>query len=167
MMPPREGPPMERRGSRLSRRGFVVGAAGLGVLAGCGRLPWQAQGPARVPRIGAVFFYVSASAPEAEAFRQGLRDYGYVEGQNVVSEWQALPIAAQALGVRLLSLEVRDSQREDIEQAFATAAREGASALIALNNIIDPGWEQIAELALQQRLPTMFPNELRMGRNGL
>jgi hypothetical protein len=29
---------MERRGSRLSRRAFVLGAAGLGLLAGDGRL---------------------------------------------------------------------------------------------------------------------------------
>ena len=38
----------------LSRRQFVLGAgaAGLGLLAGCGRLPWQAQPPAKVPRIG-------------------------------------------------------------------------------------------------------------------
>jgi hypothetical protein len=32
---------MERRGSRLSRRAFVTGTAGLGLLAGCGRLPGQ------------------------------------------------------------------------------------------------------------------------------
>ena len=42
---------MERHGSRLSRREFVVGAAGLGLLAGCGRLPWQGQ-PPTVPRVG-------------------------------------------------------------------------------------------------------------------
>jgi hypothetical protein len=41
MMPPEEGPPMERYGSRLSRRAFVVGAGGLGLVAGCGRLLWQ------------------------------------------------------------------------------------------------------------------------------
>jgi hypothetical protein len=36
---------MESRGSRLSRRHIVVGAGGLGLglLAGCGRLPWQTQ----------------------------------------------------------------------------------------------------------------------------
>jgi ABC transporter substrate binding protein len=41
---------MERRRSCLSRREFVVGAAGLGLVAGCGRLPGQAQ--ARIPRLG-------------------------------------------------------------------------------------------------------------------
>jgi len=37
-----------------SRRQFVrgVGVAGLGLVAGCGRLPWQAQPPAKVARPG-------------------------------------------------------------------------------------------------------------------
>jgi hypothetical protein len=39
MMPPREGPAMDRRGSWLSRRAFVLGAGGVAgttLLAGCG-----------------------------------------------------------------------------------------------------------------------------------
>lgn len=36
---------MERRGRRLSRRQVLlgVGVAGLGLVVGCGRLPWQAR----------------------------------------------------------------------------------------------------------------------------
>jgi putative ABC transport system substrate-binding protein len=64
-----------------------AGAAGLGLLAGCGRLPWQAP-PPRVPRIG----FLSGSSQElqlgAEPFLQGLHDYGYVEGQNLTIEWR-------------------------------------------------------------------------------
>src|SRR4051812_42004205 len=47
MMPPREGPPMERHRDRLSRRQFVVGAgaSSAALLAGCGRWPGQAQAP--------------------------------------------------------------------------------------------------------------------------
>jgi putative ABC transport system substrate-binding protein len=77
---------MERREEWLSRRQFVlgVGAAGLGVLAGCGRLPWQA--PARVPRIG-FLMPISRDAPiqakVADAFVRGLRDLGYQDGQNI------------------------------------------------------------------------------------
>src|SRR5437868_2928133 len=33
---------MDGRTSRSSRQQFLLGAAGLGLLAGCGRLPWQA-----------------------------------------------------------------------------------------------------------------------------
>jgi len=72
-----------------SRREFVqgVGIAGLGLLAGCGRLPGQAQQPSKVFRIG----FLSGNAPAAaaasvEAFRQGLRALGYLEGENLVLE---------------------------------------------------------------------------------
>jgi putative tryptophan/tyrosine transport system substrate-binding protein len=82
---------MERRGHRWSRRGFVVGAAGLGLVAGCGRLPFQQPlpPPVKVHRLG----YLSASNPTAAArsldyFRQALGDLGYVEGQNLIIEYR-------------------------------------------------------------------------------
>jgi putative ABC transport system substrate-binding protein len=59
----------------------------LGLLAGCGRLPWQAQAPAPVPRIG----YLSARGaldPQEYGFLQGLRERGYVEGNNIIIEWR-------------------------------------------------------------------------------
>jgi putative tryptophan/tyrosine transport system substrate-binding protein len=72
---------MERCVSRVSRRAFVVGAGGLGLLAGCGRLPGQAQAPMRVPRIG----YLSA-ARASPGIEQGLNDLGYVHGQSLILE---------------------------------------------------------------------------------
>jgi putative ABC transport system substrate-binding protein len=49
-------------------------------------LPVQAQQPKRVPRIGFVNTEGSPQAPgpQFEAFRQGLRDLGYVEGGNIL-----------------------------------------------------------------------------------
>jgi putative tryptophan/tyrosine transport system substrate-binding protein len=52
-------------------------------------LPANAQQPAKVPRIG----FLSAPSPSAvsaraEAFRQGLRDLGHVEGQDIVIEYR-------------------------------------------------------------------------------
>jgi putative tryptophan/tyrosine transport system substrate-binding protein len=49
----------------------------------------EAQQPKKVPRIG----FLSALSPEGvptwvEAFRQGLRELGYVEGNNIVVEWR-------------------------------------------------------------------------------
>ena len=80
---------MERRGSRLSRRRFVVGAAGLGLVAACGRLPWQAEPTPKVPRVG---FLASASLDPLQsrvaAFQQGLRELGYVEGKDLAIEYR-------------------------------------------------------------------------------
>src|SRR4051794_33943381 len=89
MMPPREGPTMERRESRLSRRAFVrgAGATGLGLVAGCGRLPWQAQQPVKLSRIG---YLVDEEYPVYQnAFLEGLHQYGYVEGENILIEWRS------------------------------------------------------------------------------
>src|SRR5215510_3023032 len=49
-------------------------------------VPVWAQQPKKVPRIG----YQGAGSPDEneEAFRQGLRELGYVEGQNIVIEWR-------------------------------------------------------------------------------
>jgi putative tryptophan/tyrosine transport system substrate-binding protein len=49
----------------------------------------EAQQPAKIPRIG----YLSASSAAAlsarvEAFRQGLRELGYVEGRDIVVDWR-------------------------------------------------------------------------------
>jgi putative ABC transport system substrate-binding protein len=49
----------------------------------------QAQQPTKLPRVG----YLSVSSLPAmvlrtDAFRQGLRELGYVEGKNIVIEWR-------------------------------------------------------------------------------
>jgi putative ABC transport system substrate-binding protein len=79
---------MERRESRLSRRQFVAGAAGLGVLAGCGRWPGQALVPVKVPRIGV--WIGSAGERYATALLDGLGELGYVEGHNLNVEWRLM-----------------------------------------------------------------------------
>jgi putative ABC transport system substrate-binding protein len=59
----------------------------MGLLAGCGavQLPWQQR--AKVPRVGLLLPGAQAgSAANVEAFSDGLRDLGYVEGQNVLVE---------------------------------------------------------------------------------
>ena len=62
----------------------------------------EAQQPGKVPRIG----YLSGSGdpstpnPYVEAFRQGLRDLGYTEGQNIQVEYRY----AEGMENRLLSL---------------------------------------------------------------
>jgi putative ABC transport system substrate-binding protein len=77
---------------RTTRRQFVqgVGTASLALLAGCGRLPDQAQAPAKVARIG--WLQAGAVARDSgslESLQQALRELGYVEGQNLVVESRA------------------------------------------------------------------------------
>src|SRR5712692_2014506 len=66
------------------RRFPLLAAAALvaAIVSGGGGTPpgAEAQPPAKVPRIG---FLSPAPQPPDEAFRQGLRDLGYVEGQNI------------------------------------------------------------------------------------
>jgi len=68
----------------MKRRAFVS-AVGMSVLAAPLRL--AAQQPQRVPRVGYLFSFTPAEARHLwEACRQGLRELGYVEGQNIVLE---------------------------------------------------------------------------------
>jgi len=60
---------------------FVVGLLAVAVIA-------DAQ-QTRLPRIGyASTNYASSPGPLVEAFRQGLRDLGYVEGKNILVEYR-------------------------------------------------------------------------------
>src|SRR5437870_7022910 len=57
-------------------------------LAACGVVA-QAQQPTKVPRIGFLSAVSPSSiSPRTEAFRQGLRELGYVEGKSIVIEYR-------------------------------------------------------------------------------
>ena len=70
----------------------------------------QAQQPKKVPRIGYLSVSsLSAMADRIEAFRQGLREVGYVEGKNIVAEWrygEEKPDRVSQLAAELVRLEV-------------------------------------------------------------
>jgi putative ABC transport system substrate-binding protein len=63
----------------------------LGVLVA--PLTVTAQQATIVPRIGVL---TRTTAPGLEAFRQGLREFGYVEGQNLIVEWRYAERSEQA-----------------------------------------------------------------------
>ena len=69
---------------RLDRRRFVQGLAASALLA-----PSMAHAQsARVPRVGYVGVIANPN-PNSESFEQGLKDAGYIPGQNVVIEYRA------------------------------------------------------------------------------
>jgi putative ABC transport system substrate-binding protein len=109
-----------------------------------------AQQP-KVPHIG----YLAAASlavirPRVEAFRQGLRDLGYVEGKNVVIDWRSAegkPDRLPALAAELVRLKV-----DVIVTTGPTntrAAKEATSTIpIVMTNDSDPvGTGFVASLA--------------------
>jgi putative ABC transport system substrate-binding protein len=49
--------------------------------------PVHAQQPKKVPRVG-ILFIGSRNQPHLDAFKQGLRERGYIEGKNIVLEYR-------------------------------------------------------------------------------
>jgi putative ABC transport system substrate-binding protein len=69
----------------------------------------EAQQAAKIARIGYLMLDLAASPHLREAFRQGLRDLGYVEGRNVVIEHRSAegkPERLPALAAELVALKV-------------------------------------------------------------
>jgi putative ABC transport system substrate-binding protein len=60
----------------------------LGIILFALSFPAEAEQPKKIPRVG----YVAGTAenPNVEAFRQGLRDLGYIEGKNIRVEYRYL-----------------------------------------------------------------------------
>src|SRR5713226_4283469 len=88
-----------------NRRDFLIALGGV--------LAWplaaEAQQAAKVPRIGYLAGDLAASPHLHEAFRQGLRDLGYVEGRNVVIEYRDAEGKSErfpALAAELVALKV-------------------------------------------------------------
>ncbi len=108
--------------TRLSRRAVLraAGVAGLGLIAGCGRLPWQAA--ARVPRIGLLGQASAGSASSREAFFQSLHESGYVDGQNILIESRPEPDMAPELAALPVNVIVADGARAALAAKHATTS---------------------------------------------
>ena len=74
--------------------------------------------------------------------------------------------AARALGVKLLSLEVRSLG--DFDSAFARAKRDGAQALVTFPTaLMNTQQRQILDFAAKNRLPAMYPTSEFVEAGGL
>ncbi len=78
---------MKRKGKEKMNHKIVFLALSAMLFALC--FSALAQQPAKVPRIGYLVGPSSASSARYDAFRQGLRELGYVEGKNIVIEWRS------------------------------------------------------------------------------
>src|SRR5499425_38583 len=104
----------------LKRREFIglVGGGGL-LLAAKVKRAWGQQ-PAKVPRIG-----ILDDAPMWQAFRQALREFGYVEGQSVNYEYRY----SEGMPDRLATVVGELVRRPvDLIAAYGTPPAEAAKA---------------------------------------
>ena len=102
----------------------------------------QAQ-QAKIPRLG---FLIASSAPvqkpRLEAFREGLRELGYVEGKNISIEY------------RLRFIGVRGAN--DLENAFAAISAARSGAILTLSDPVTfTLLKRIVELTIKHRVPSM------------
>ena len=139
---------------RSSRRRFLQGSlalAGLGLLGGCGVRPPWVQPAARVPRIG-FLGATTESAEEArvEAFRRGLRELGYAEGETIAIEWRWAEGQFDRLPVLAAELVNLDVALIVAGGATSTSAAQGVTAAvpIVMAQVVDPvGSGFVASLA--------------------
>src|SRR6266542_3983897 len=71
--------------SVMDRRTFIGSMVGAVLSA---PLVIEAQQTGKVSRIGFLFYGSPGPSPELDAFRQGLRELGYIEGQNIAIEYR-------------------------------------------------------------------------------
>ena len=111
------------------RRPFNKTALGLILLAGAllaVAVTVEAQQQKKIPRIG---YLTAADSPPYQAFLQGLRELGYVEGQNIVIEYRSADgkrgrvsdLAAELVGLKV-DIIVADGTRpsQDAKKASST-----------------------------------------------
>lgn len=165
-----------------NRRRFLrggLGLAGAGLLAACG-LAGPPAPPSRMPRIG---FLSVAPQPFYEAFREGLRDLGWADGQSLTIEYRfadgkadRLPALAEELAKLPVDLIVAPGAAAEAKRAteaipivvpltsdlveqglIASLARPGGNVTgLSINNI------QLAGKRLQL-LKEAFPSVGRVG----
>jgi putative tryptophan/tyrosine transport system substrate-binding protein len=91
----------------INRRSFISAAAGVHLA-----IPraTTAQPVGKVPRIGWLGFNAPEAVPhQYAAFRQGLRDHGWVEGRNILIEYRSAGGRADrlpALAAELVRLDI-------------------------------------------------------------
>jgi putative ABC transport system substrate-binding protein len=116
-----------------------LGLTGLGLLAGCGAVPWP--WPASIPAIGLLTLNLNpVRAAFIESLKAGLRDLGYVEGRSLTidtrdaeDDLRRLPALAEDLVARKVALIVGSGNAE-----VEAAASVTKTVPIVMMNVGDP-----------------------------
>ena len=120
------------------RREFVGGVAGAVLL---NAFPANAQSSTKIARIGVLYTGTLATAGlVSEAFDQGLREHGYVEGKNIVVERRfgdARPERLADLAADLVRLKV-DLIVTSVDEATAAIRRQTRTIPIVVTASTDP-----------------------------
>ena len=138
--------------SRLPRRAFVSGLAALviGTVIAFDPHCACAQQSALPRHIGVILVGVLPQSKEAQAFRQGLQNAGYVEGRNVVIEWRSANGDYDRIPELAAELIQRNVDVIVVESTFAAQAVQRATSTIPIVMAIvsDPvGSGRVASLA--------------------
>ncbi|RST55409.1 ABC transporter substrate-binding protein [Variovorax sp. MHTC-1] len=108
----------------------------------------EAQQARKVPRVGYLAAVsASADAPRLEAFRQGLRDLGYVEGQNIQIDYRHEGLDLERLpshAAELLRLEVDVLVTVTTNAALAAKKTTGTIPIVFMG-VTDPITTGLAE----------------------
>jgi putative tryptophan/tyrosine transport system substrate-binding protein len=131
---------------------------------------------ASLARPGGNITGLSQMSPDLDGKRLELLKEAFPKVARVAFLWQPgwrgnlaltdMEAAAKALGVKLLSLEVRSL--DDFDSAFARAKRDGAQAIItSAGGIISTQQRQVLDFAAKNRLPAMYPNSEYVEAGGL
>ena len=118
----RDLPDRRAQPRRMDRRRFLLTSL-AGAFAPVGA---EAQPGGKRPRVGLLFSGSPGPSREIDAFKQGLREFGYIEGQNIAIEYRF----ARGQIERLPELAA------EYEQALGILARD---ALEALDGVLDGG----------------------------
>jgi putative ABC transport system substrate-binding protein len=115
---------MRRQGRRRFLRGGLALAA-LGLLPGCGMLRPRAQPPGKIPRIGYPESLSETTYQKEwlDAFREGLRALGYVEGQTIALDIRFADSGGPERSAELLAELVRENVDVIVVRGGATAQR--------------------------------------------
>src|SRR5580765_7996240 len=123
---------------RVQRRDFLIAAGALLAVP----LVAEAQQVAKVTRIGYMSNNLATSPHLREAFRQGLRDLGYVEGRNLVIEYRDAEGKVErlpALAAELVALKVDVIVTEGANTRVPLAAKQATRTLpIVFASAADP-----------------------------